>query len=321
VHATAAVAARQLPGVCTFALQPTKQRENANWSRIAQLTRSDRKASALARCGSCWAIIDRVRDSEPRGAGPAASEAVWTAERTNAFNKLYLQTDSRLLPRRRRGRTTCTPRGTRCRSVARSHLIPVYRPPHLAVEAQQPSPQHRLGVRQSLNCPLVELPLRPVRTKCRQAHHHTIDASLFSRLEQRDANRTPSPYREANGLVHDRPEVEASRRRGRRGGRRSVPPGGLRLPRDARRRDPRPEVRIGRIFATRGPRCGVAASESTATPHAPKEFDIQRGGRARRLVCTPPLFSCFSPVNTEAVGGRFCYLVQRTICSRRQPKN
>ena len=49
VHATAAVAARQLPGVCTFALQPTKQRENANWSRIAQLTRSDRKASALVR--------------------------------------------------------------------------------------------------------------------------------------------------------------------------------------------------------------------------------------------------------------------------------
>ena len=135
MHATAAVAARQLPGVCTFALQPTKQRENANWSRIAQLTRSDRKASALARCGSCWAIIDRVRDSEPRGAGPAASEAVWTAERTNAFNKLYLQTDdSRLLPLRRRGRTTCTPRGTRCRSVARSHLIPVYRPPHRIVQ-------------------------------------------------------------------------------------------------------------------------------------------------------------------------------------------
>ena len=140
---------------------------------------------------------------------------------------------------------------------------------------------------------------------CRRAHLHTIDASPFSRLEQLDANRTPSPYQEANGLVHDRPEVEASRRRGRRGGRRSVPPGGLRLPRDARRRDPRPEVRIGRIFATRGPRCGVAASESTATPHAPKEFDIQRGGRARRLVCAPPPFSCLSPVNTEAVGGAY----------------
>ena len=74
-------------------------------------------------------------NSEPRGAGPAASEAVWTAERTNAFNKLYLQTDSRLLPRRRRGRTR-TPRGTRCRGVARGHLIPVYLPPHLIVEAQ-----------------------------------------------------------------------------------------------------------------------------------------------------------------------------------------
>ena len=139
---------------------------------------------------------------------------------------------------------------------------------------------------------------------CRRAHLHTIDASPFSRLEQLDANRTPSPYQEANGLVHDRPEVEASRRRGRRGGRRSVPPGGLRLPRDARRPGPRPEVRVGRIFATSGPRCGVAASESTATPHAPKEFDIQRGGRARRLVCAPPPFSCLSPVNTEAVGGR-----------------
>ena len=74
-----------------------------------------------------------VRDSEPRGAGPAASEAVWTAERTNVFNKLYLQTDSRLFPRRRRGRTR-TPRGTRCRSVARSHLIPVYRPPDLTMK-------------------------------------------------------------------------------------------------------------------------------------------------------------------------------------------
>ena len=74
-------------------------------------------------------------NSEPRGAGPAASEAVWTAERTNVYNKLYLQTDSRLLPRRRRGRTR-TPRGTRCRSVARGHLIPVYLPPHLIVEAQ-----------------------------------------------------------------------------------------------------------------------------------------------------------------------------------------
>ena len=49
MHATAAAAARQLPGVCTFALEATKQRENANWSRIAQLTRSDRKASALVR--------------------------------------------------------------------------------------------------------------------------------------------------------------------------------------------------------------------------------------------------------------------------------
>ena len=66
MHATAAAAARRLPGVCTFALQPTKQRENANWSRIAQLTRSDRKASVLAkRCGSYWAIIG----SEPRGTG------------------------------------------------------------------------------------------------------------------------------------------------------------------------------------------------------------------------------------------------------------
>ena len=36
-------------------------------------------------------------NSEPRGAGPAASEAVWTAERTNVFNKLYLQKHSRLL--------------------------------------------------------------------------------------------------------------------------------------------------------------------------------------------------------------------------------
>ena len=148
------------------------------------------------------------------------------------------------------------------------------------------------------------MPLLACRPERRQARLHTIDASPFSRPEQLDANRTPSPYREANGLVLDRPEVEASRRRGRRGGRRSVPPGGLRLPRDARRRGPRPEVRIGRIFATSGPRCGVAASESTATPHAPKEFDIQRGGRARRLVCAPPPFSCLSPVNTEAVGGR-----------------
>ncbi len=90
--------------MCTFALQPTKQRENANWSRIAQLTRSDRKASALVRVisGHFLAVSE---NSEPQGAGPAASEAVWTAERTNVFNKLYLQTDSRLLPRRRRGRT------------------------------------------------------------------------------------------------------------------------------------------------------------------------------------------------------------------------
>ena len=165
------------------------------------------------------------------------------------------------------------------------------------------------------------VPLRACRPERRQAHHHTIDASPFSRLERRDANRTPSQYREANGLVLDRPEVEASRRRGRRRGRPSVPPGGLRPPRDARRRGPRSEVRVGRIFATSGPCCGVAASESTATPHAPKEFDIQRGGRARRLVCAPPPFSCLSPVNTEAVGWRICHLAQGSICSRRQPNN
>ena len=134
--------------------------------------------------------------------------------------------------------------------------------------------------------------------------------------------RTGRSHRTAKLMVlYDRPEVEASRRRGRRGGRRSVPPGGLRLPRDARRRGPRPEVRVGRIFATSGPRCGVAVSESIATPHTPKEVDVQRGGRARRLVCAPPPFSRLSPVNTEAVGGRICHLAQGIICSRRQPKN
>ena len=83
--------------------------------------------------GHVGRLLAVSENSEPQGAGPAASEAVWTAERTNIFNKLYLQTDSRLLPRRRRGRTR-TPRGTRCRIVVRSHLIPVYRPPHLIVQ-------------------------------------------------------------------------------------------------------------------------------------------------------------------------------------------
>ena len=137
VHATAAAAARRLPGVCTFALQPTKQRQNANWSRIAQLTRSGQVGFGFAKVrvilGHFLAVSE---NSEPRGAGPAASEAVWTAERTNIFNKLYLQTDSRLLPQRRRGRTR-TPRCTRCRSVARSHLIPVYRPPSASNSAVQ----------------------------------------------------------------------------------------------------------------------------------------------------------------------------------------
>ena len=92
--------------MCTFALQPTKQRQNANWSRIAQLTRSGQVGFGFAKVrvilGHFLAVSE---NSEPRGAGPAASEAVWTAERTNVYNKLYLQTDSRLLPRRRRGRT------------------------------------------------------------------------------------------------------------------------------------------------------------------------------------------------------------------------
>ena len=163
----------------------------------------------MARCGSYWAIIGRVRDSEPRGAGPAASEAVWTAERTNVFNKLYLQTDSRLLPRRRRG-CTRTPCGTRCRSVARSHLIPAYRPPHLIVKSN--SRRHTASPRFASITQLSvdgRVPLRPVRTMCRRAHLHTIDASPFSRLEQLDANRTPSPYQEANGLVLDRLKVES----------------------------------------------------------------------------------------------------------------
>ena len=104
MHATAAAAARQLPGVCTFALEATKQRENANWSRIGQLTRSGQVGFGFAKVrvilGHFLAVSE---NSEPRGAGPAASEAVWTAERTNVFNKLYLQIDSRLLPRRGAG--------------------------------------------------------------------------------------------------------------------------------------------------------------------------------------------------------------------------
>ena len=91
MHATAAAAARQLPGVCTFALEATKQRENANWSRIGQLTRSGQVGYGFAKVrvilGHFLAVSE---NSEPRGAGPAASEAVWTAERTNAFNRLYL---------------------------------------------------------------------------------------------------------------------------------------------------------------------------------------------------------------------------------------
>ena len=153
MHATAAAAARQLPGVCTFALEATKQRENANWSRIGQLTRSGQVGFGFAKVrvilGHFLAVSE---NSEPRGAGPAASEAVWTAERTNVFNKLYLQIDSRLLPRRRRGRTR-TPRGTRCRNVARSHLIPVYRPPHLIVQFNSRRRARHLVVCQSLNCP------------------------------------------------------------------------------------------------------------------------------------------------------------------------
>ena len=154
MHATAAAAARQLPGVCTFALEATKQRENANWSRIGQLTRSGQVGFGFAKVrvilGHFLAVSE---NSEPRGAGPAASEAVWTAERTNVYNKLYLQTDSRLLPRRWRGRTTCTPRGTRCRSVATSHLIPVYHPPHLTVKCNSSRRARHLVVCQSLNCP------------------------------------------------------------------------------------------------------------------------------------------------------------------------
>ena len=151
MHATAAAAARQLPGVCTFALEATKQRENANWSRIGQLTRSGQVGFGFAKVRVILGHFLAV--SEPQGAGPAASEAVWTAERTNVFNKLYLQTDSRLLPQRRRGRTTCTPRGTRCRSVARSHLIPVYHPPHLTVKCNSSRRARHLVVCQSLNCP------------------------------------------------------------------------------------------------------------------------------------------------------------------------
>ena len=51
--------------------------------------------------------------------------------------------------------------------------------------------------------------LRSNRPERRQAHLHAIDASPFSRLEQLDANRTPSPYQEANGLVLDRLKVES----------------------------------------------------------------------------------------------------------------
>ena len=159
-----------------------------------------------------------------------------------------------------------------------------------------------------------------VRTMCRRAHLHTIDASPFSRLERRDANQTPSSYRKANGLVLDRPEVEASRRRGRRGS--SKCPTG-RPEASARCAPTRSAPRSTRrsYFRDEWSTLRRGGSESTATPHAPKEFDIQRGGRARRLVCAPPPFSCLSPVNTEAVGGRICHLAQRTICSRRQPKN
>ena len=203
--------------MCTFALQPTKQRENANWSRIGQLTRSGQVGFGFAKVrvilGHFLAVSE---NSEPRGAGPAASEAVWTAERTNVFNKLYLQTDSRLLPRRRRGRTR-TPRGTRCRSVARSHLIPVYRPPHLIVQCNSrrraASPFPSITKILSVDG---RAPLRACMPERRQAHLHAIDASPFSRLEQLDANRTPSPYRKANGLVLKRLKVDESRERGDR---------------------------------------------------------------------------------------------------------
>ena len=53
------------------------------------------------------------------------------------------------------------------------------------------------------------VPLRACRPERRQAHLHAIDASPFSRPEQLDANRTPSQYREANGLVLKRLEVES----------------------------------------------------------------------------------------------------------------
>ena len=53
------------------------------------------------------------------------------------------------------------------------------------------------------------VPLRACRPERRQAHLHAIDASPFSRLERRDENRTPSQYREANGLVLKRLEVES----------------------------------------------------------------------------------------------------------------
>ena len=56
---------------------------------------------------------------------------------------------------------------------------------------------------------VVVVPLRACRPERRQAHLHVIDASPFSRLERRDANRTPSQYREANGLVLKRLEVES----------------------------------------------------------------------------------------------------------------
>ena len=75
---------------------------------------------------------------------------------------------------------------------------------------QQPSPRsialsfnHQNIVRRG------RVPLRACRPERRQAHLHAIDASPFSRLEQLDANRTPSPYQEANGLVLDRLKVES----------------------------------------------------------------------------------------------------------------
>ena len=75
---------------------------------------------------------------------------------------------------------------------------------------QQPSPRsialsfnHQNIVRRG------RVPLRACRPERRQAHLHAIDASPFSRPERRDANRTPSQYREANGLVLKRLEVES----------------------------------------------------------------------------------------------------------------